>query len=1008
MGAFSGALGSLWVEVGAKISKFESAMQQVSNEVNTTVADVQKQFSGFDKLGDHMRGIGVSMLPLTGIITGIGVASTNMAQDFQGAMNRVSALGEITGKDLKALEDQAVQLGAKTKFSATEAAQGMAELAATGQNTQQIMATLPAVMDLAAAGQISIAQAAVIATDAISQFSLKVTDSAHVADVLAKAAASGKDSVQGLGVALSYVGEPANAAGVSLEQTAAALTLLAEGGLRGERAGTALRNILISLANPTDQAAKLLEQMGVKLVDAGGKMLPLSTIIDDLAKRNLGLGEAAKLVGEQGATGLLKLAKLGGSALETMAGSFVNADGAVKQMAGTLEKGLPGALEKAKGSIETAGITLGQALAPTIVKIAQLVEDAANKIAAFGQWFQTLPEPVQNTAIAITALAAAIGPALIVAGTLVASITSLYTGFGLLAGAGGIVGIATKAITGLGAAFTVANLATVAYTAGIGAAAVALGITAKAAYDYAQSKKDLKEADEGATKALKVLEVHLRQQGADLSNLQSDLKRGIITQKDYEKGLRQIAVAMGDQRKAAGLVVTETKKVSKEQDAGEKIAKQLSAAMKQQQDSLKGASQEMAVLGKETPRVTQQSEVLLAIQQQLNAEHNRSVQAVARHTIELQKLGDMTAVLEAATAEFKGELGTIPGQLQNISAMADPFGKDIANAIGFGVPAVEQLGAAIEETVTETTAVVDTGLAQTKGAWDTWGKQVSTIVTDLGKDLGRILFDGDKSWAEKGKAALSALGQAVTRTFVEPATAAITDFIGGVLADLIGGKGFGGLVDSVKSAGKAIADVFGGLGSGAGQAASQVGGAAGQVGGSAGGAGSAAGSAAGGGISSIVGAIGSIGGLVTGIIGNFQNARQENTLNAIEESIRYMKIWTGEREWSIMQNTGKAREYLGYITATTDGIGKKLDEWLEPSKNSLQQIAEAIPLAQTRLDEISHNTSWGSAADRDNTSVLHTLRELLGADRTPQITVYVNGVQQPASAVSLKLQGVLV
>src|SRR5438552_9931183 len=163
MSAFTGALGSLWVEIGAKTDDFESGMAKVGKTIDSTLRDAQDKFQGFAQLGATMAGIGGDLTKsLTLPLVGIGIAAEKMQGDFEHAMNKVSALGQITGKDLEMLEAQAVDLGAKTQFSGTQAAEGMAALAASGQNAQQIFKTMPGVLDLAAAGELSIAQAATI------------------------------------------------------------------------------------------------------------------------------------------------------------------------------------------------------------------------------------------------------------------------------------------------------------------------------------------------------------------------------------------------------------------------------------------------------------------------------------------------------------------------------------------------------------------------------------------------------------------------------------------------------------------------------------------------------------------------------------------------------------------------------------------------------------------------------------------------------------------------------
>jgi TP901 family phage tail tape measure protein len=449
-------LGSLLIAVGADLSAFNASMGDLNGKLAQAEKDASNSWSGFEALAGRMTSVGAGLTAaVTAPLIGIAAAGTTAFAGFEAALNKVSALGDITGKDLTKLHDIAIKLGADTQFSAKQAADGMAELAAAGYNTEQIMQAMPGMLSLAAAGQLSIADASTVATDAIAQFALKATDTGRVADVLAKAAAAGKDSVSGIGTALSHVGGVAKSAGLSLEATAAALTELANAGDRGEKAGVRLREILISLSTATDPlrgAGKILAGLGVDAFDAGGKLKPLADIIDQLKQSNLNLAQAAGIVGKEGASGLLNLVTAGGPALRSLTTDLENSTGAANKMAGTLNSGLNGALEKMKGSIETAGIAIGEALAPTLITVAGLIEAAANKAAEFVKWFGTLPEPVRLSALAAAAFAAAIGPVVLGIGLGITAVTNIAGAFTLLSPI--VAGIATTALPAIMGAFT--------------------------------------------------------------------------------------------------------------------------------------------------------------------------------------------------------------------------------------------------------------------------------------------------------------------------------------------------------------------------------------------------------------------------------------------------------------------------------------------------------------------------------------------------------------------------
>jgi hypothetical protein len=271
-----------------------------------------------------------------------------------------------------------------------------------------------------------------------------------------------------------------------------------------------------------------------------------------------------------------------------------------------------------------------------------------------------------------------------------------------------------------------------------------------------------------------------------------------------------------------------------------------------------------------------------------------------------------------------------------------------AKAAGQTIPA-EQL-AALEKMKTQ----LDTELPKQSTAWSDWSKQVSTIATDFSRDLSKLLFDGETSWAEKGKAALGSLGQSVSRMFIEPANKAIGDFIAGTLADLMGGKGFGGVLDRVKGIGDSITGIFGSGGAAGGSAAAARPPAAG------GGGGGAAGAAAGwmGTVNMVSGVVSAVADVVSAI----GTVRLEGTMNAVEHNTRYAMMYLGERaDGGITTAALKTVEALHWVNGSLDDIRRRMAEAIEPplaaSRATLEHVART-------LDVLSDPLTWGSAATR--------------------------------------------
>lgn len=1318
MGAFSGPIGSLWIEVGAKIQDFEKNMAVVSKQVDATYKDVAKTFGGFDKLGASLSNVGRSLsLAFTVPLVGAGVAVTKFAADFETGMRQVtSLLGGVADKEFKQLSDATLTLSKNLGVDAVKSAQALYEAISAGVPKENALTFLEVASKAAIAGVTDTKVAVDGMTNIINAFGLEMSQAQEVSDAMFQAVNVGKFTFEQLSGSVGIASGTASQMGVSFKELLASAASITKQGFSVSEAFTNLQSVMTALIKPSESMVDLLKKTGFASGEALLKAKGLQGAIQALdvaAKHN-----STTLAEAYGRVEALKgsLALTGDNAVGAAKDldQITNSAGAASKAFEEIDKTTARQFQRLVQELKITAIELGTSLLPAVNSVLQAVKPMIKLIGEAVDWFGKLSPGVQTAALAVAALGAAIGPVLVVAGTLVSSITSIYTGFGLLAGAGGVIPLATAAlgaITPIAIAFGVAIAGWAIYKAVT--EIQKLNTELDRLYDL--QSRGVKAGEEQRRKIAQ-LESAIASYNKQIGNQRISVDATGKSIDEYTNALEEAVQSIRNTAGASQKFETGLEGIKVVTGKVKQATDQASTGYRDHKKSVEDVGKAMATVADDVgPRLTKRFELLDEISRQLQTEHQQHISATAKLTIELGRMADGIDQASRATEGLIEDMGAIPGGMQNISSVAPQFGQDIADAIGYGLPKIEEVTEELEELAETGKASMEDFSTKSQDTFSTWAKQVSTIITDAGKSIFRrfaeageqnerldedaaklreSLAEREQSYAEfsaniaaklaeanadyqetlakeeqslreslaerqldyeefaasvadklaeftkknaeqadkqkqslldsledrtrdyedykgdvedrikdirdshaksvqKEVKALNAsladrkkdydryvedvnkrLGRIRAKNkglysdeeddlltslkrrtedfqeFTNEASTKILDItkahrdeadkqerdqrdalarrerdyrlyqdeiakklndvtvkhqeaqlkeeadlkaslekkkveldkytaeasnkfegtraaaaaklaeqeadlksslakqtaewekfttdvnaqlqsiadkhlgifgklasvgagifkdlgeaVGRFVAEELIGKLFKSLADLVSDilpgVGKALGGIFGSGGAAAG--------AAGQAGGAAGGAGSAGGAAgAAGGFASIAGAIGSIGSFITGIGGMFQNARQENTLNAIEESIRYMKIWTGEREWSIMQNTGKAREYLGYITATTDGIGKKLDEWLEPSKNSLQQIAEAIPLAQTRLDEISHNTSWGSAADRDNTSVLHTLRELLGADRTPQITVYVNGVQQPASAVSLKLQGVLV
>lgn len=396
---------------------------------------LKKGGSATKALGEGITDLGRSMtLGLTVPIVAAGGAATSVAASFDDAMSQVQgALGGASA-DMDGLRNLALQLGADTVFSATESAQAMVELAKGGLTEAQIKGgALAASMDLAAAGQLNLADAAATTVQMMGSFGLGAGDATRIANALAGAANASSADVSDLTQAMSQCSAQASLAGWSLEDTAAALALFADHGVKGSDAGTSLKTMLQRLAAPTDQAAEAIAAYGLNIRDSNGKMKDISGIADELTGKLGGLSDAERdaalqtIFGSDASRAAAILMQSGSEGLAKYIAATNDAT-AAETMASAQKGELSWALENMGGAVESASIAFGTALAPAITAVAGVIGNVAEA-------FASLPAGVQTGIAVVLALVAALGPLLMVIGSVVAALPAISEGFAVLGGA---------------------------------------------------------------------------------------------------------------------------------------------------------------------------------------------------------------------------------------------------------------------------------------------------------------------------------------------------------------------------------------------------------------------------------------------------------------------------------------------------------------------------------------------------------------------------------------------
>lgn len=422
------AVGYLDLDTSGFNRGFKSALQDLKIFQDQSASVMGK----VGAIGSAMTNVGSSMTKyVTTPIVSLGAASMAVGTKFESAMSRVQAISGATGKELEALTDQALDLGASTAFSASEVASGMENLASAGFTVEEIMGAMPGLLDLAASSGADLATSSEIAASAIRGFGLEAASAGHVADVFAEAAARTNAQTEDMGEAMKYVAPVAAAMGQSIEETAAAIGIMSDAGIKGSQAGTALRGAFSRLSKPTDAMVSVMKRLGLSFYDTYGNMLPLNGIIRELEEGTAGLTQEQRnqdivtLFGQNALSGVLALMGRGSDDLIELTESFENVDGAAAEMAETMMDNTKGSLEEMMGALETLAIIVSQILAPVIRDIADWLSELINK-------FNSLDEETQQTIVGLLGVAAAIGPILLVSGKALSSISQLSSAFSYL------------------------------------------------------------------------------------------------------------------------------------------------------------------------------------------------------------------------------------------------------------------------------------------------------------------------------------------------------------------------------------------------------------------------------------------------------------------------------------------------------------------------------------------------------------------------------------------------
>lgn len=430
----------------------------------TALTEAQKDLEQFQKdsatISDKSKSIGDAFTTVGSTLTknvtlplvGLGTVAVTTAAEFEQKMSNVAATSGATAAEMELLTDTALIMGAKTKFSAVESADAFGYMAQAGWKAKEMVDGIEGTMNLAAASGEDLALVSSIVTNAISAFGEEADQAGRYADVLAVAAADTNTNVAELGEAFKYAAPVAGSMGLSLEDTAAALGIMANSGIVASQAGTSLRAVLLRLSTNAGASSKslgaldvLTEKLGVQFYNAAGEIRPLNDVITDTREAWKGLTQeeqnnyAKKIAGQNAISGFLALMNAEDKTYQDLTEHIDESSGAAYDMSQIMMDNLNGSIEQLGGAVETLLIQLGTALTPTIQKVTEFLTMLVEKLTQ-------VDEGTINTVAQIGMFVAALGPILLIVGKVMGGISNFI---GVLSKISPVVGKVKTALSGL-------------------------------------------------------------------------------------------------------------------------------------------------------------------------------------------------------------------------------------------------------------------------------------------------------------------------------------------------------------------------------------------------------------------------------------------------------------------------------------------------------------------------------------------------------------------------------
>jgi len=828
------------------------------DKLGKTAAQSEK---GMSKMAASLKVVAGGLAGLAGIRVFSGMAST--IAEFEQAMSNVSAVSGATGASLSALTEQAKELGATTKFSASEAAAGMEFLARAGFSANQVMTALPATLNLAAAGALGLGEAADIASNIMSGFAIAAEEMTRVSDVLALTAASSNTNIQQLGEGMKFVAPISKAFGVSLENTSAIMGALGDAGIQASMAGTSLRQIMLQLNNPTAKANAALKQLGLTARDISPEFNDINTILGRLKDAAITAGDAQVIFGQRAASAGLVMVENADRIVE-FTEELENAEGAAQSMADTMIDNLGGAFKTLSSAAEGFVLAIGDAGAAnalraavdgltTVVRTLTANMDALVTVAglvtiAFGS--KLVASVIASTAAMIKDTAAKVQNALAAKGIATANLTAAQSHATVTAAAladakahqaaiaslaiyGPARAAANVAVTQATAAHTAATAAVTAQTAAVaqlgivarttaatmgvlrgamaflgGPIGVAIAAAASAMFLLARASREAAQAQETYERALAAGNVALKTQAEQTKILAEETDKAHLAV--LEKARAEQAASLASAKRLAettgmGIALNDAM-----QRAGREGVKTLTVELANTEKAMVNLITKLSGGRKTIKQVGEDAKGAAEDMTEICAAAKEVGTCAERLQKKLAKEGKMLADKLVATGEGAEALKEFNLQQEIHNTLVEngiALGSEEAAAIEEQIRSNEQYREAIEDT---NDALSETGEQAKKAAQEV--DQASEILKTAGRGIQTAFTDMFLDIFNGGVDSFSKLGDAILdtfkRTLAEMATLAIArPIIVPVIQAVAGALGVGG-------AGQALASGFAGAGQG--------------------------------------------------------------------------------------------------------------------------------------------------------------------------------------------------